>query len=282
MTDEADFTPIRRILVPLDSSPESIAALEPAAWIASVMRSKLTALLVEEQELFTLADLPFSREISIMQPQTRNLDPSRLEQEMRARAVTMQKKIARIAARYSVEWSFKVVRGHRDREIATLAEARDLIAMFSDRDARYPGEIMKYAARHRPQDVGSGLLMVGGHAAHSSGPVFTVFDGSQPSQQVLRLAADIARGNAMPLRVLVLNRDAGQQEELKRTLQELLDGGRFSGLRVETGHEAEDALRRLCLRSQGLLVLADSFEGGLVEHLTMPIRCPTIILRTGP
>lgn len=281
MSDKEERAPIRRILVPLDSSPESMAALEPAAWIASVMRSKLTALFVEEQELFSLAQLPFSREVSIIHSSARNLDPSRLAQEMRARAVLMQKTIEKLARRHQIEWSFKVVRGSRDAEIAAQARARDLVAMFSDQAADAPRGSTRVTAKLHSGVLGSGVLMVNRNMRFKSGPVLALFDGTAASIQALRLAAGIAQGDGVPLHVLILGDDAQKQERLWHRVHEVLGGESLASLNIETGVDAENALQSLCLREHGLLVLvakADGLETAQGDLLKQKILCPVIVL----
>lgn len=281
MSDQDEFTPIRRILVPLDSSPESMAALEPAAWIASVMRSKLTALYVEEQELFDLAQLPFSREVSIIHSSARNLDPSRLAQEMRAHAVLTEKTIEKLAKRRQVEWSFKVVRGNRDAEIAAQAKAWDLIAMFSDQTADAPSGSSKVSTKLHSGVIGSGVLMINRNMRFRSGPVLALFDGTVASIQALHLAAGIAHCDAVSLHVLILGDDAQLQERLWRRVHEVLGGESLASLNIETGVDAQNALQSLCLREHGLLVLvgkADGLQTAQGDLLKQKIRCPVIVL----
>ena len=281
MNDRDEFAPIRRILVPLDSSPESMAVLEPAAWVASAMRSKLTAVFVEEQELFALAKLPFSREISIIHSSARNLDPSRLAQEMRARAVLTEKTIKKLAKRHQIEWSFKVVRGNREAEVAAQARARDLVAMFSDQNVVGPGGGIGMAASLHSSLVGSGWLMVNRNMSFKSGPVLALFDGTAASVQALQLAAGIAHRDAVPLHVLILGDDAQLQERLQRRVHEVLDGESLASLNIETGVDAENALKSLCLREHGLLVLVgktDGLETAQGDLLKQKIRCPVIVL----
>jgi K+-sensing histidine kinase KdpD len=51
---------IRRILVALDASPDSLAALKTAADLARRMEAELMGLFVEDIELLRMADSPYA------------------------------------------------------------------------------------------------------------------------------------------------------------------------------------------------------------------------------
>ena len=63
MKEEARELVIRRILVALDASRHSLAALEAAAELAARLKAELVGLFVEDIDLLRLAGLPFAREI---------------------------------------------------------------------------------------------------------------------------------------------------------------------------------------------------------------------------
>ena len=54
---------IRRILIALDASTHSLAALHAAAEMAANMQAELIGLFVEDENLLHLAGLPFAQEV---------------------------------------------------------------------------------------------------------------------------------------------------------------------------------------------------------------------------
>ena len=54
---------IRRILVALDASRHSLAALEAASELAEALKAELVGIFVEDVNLLYLAGLPFAREV---------------------------------------------------------------------------------------------------------------------------------------------------------------------------------------------------------------------------
>ena len=63
MTDPRANDPSLRILVALDASPYSHAAIEVATILAADLRAELQALFIEDIDLLRLAALPFTREV---------------------------------------------------------------------------------------------------------------------------------------------------------------------------------------------------------------------------
>ena len=71
---------IRRILVALDASTHSLAALETAAGLAARLEAELVGLFVEDINLLRAAELPFARETSFYSSSLRPLERGELEQ----------------------------------------------------------------------------------------------------------------------------------------------------------------------------------------------------------
>ena len=74
----------RRVLVALDSSAASSAALEVAAGVAASQACELSGLFVEDEDLLRLAELPFAREIQLARAMSRTLVPEQLQRDLRA------------------------------------------------------------------------------------------------------------------------------------------------------------------------------------------------------
>ena len=63
MNDQELEPVIRRILVAVDASTHSLAALEAASVLAEVLNAELVGIFVEDINLLRLAGLPFAREV---------------------------------------------------------------------------------------------------------------------------------------------------------------------------------------------------------------------------
>ena len=78
---------IQRILVALDASPHSQAALDAAATLAARVSAELQGLFIEDVNLLRLAELPFAREVGSFTATHRRLDARDLERDKQAPAL---------------------------------------------------------------------------------------------------------------------------------------------------------------------------------------------------
>ena len=63
MSERQEEDKIQRILVALDASTDSLAALDAAAKLAQCLQAELVGLFVEDVNLLYMAGLPFTREL---------------------------------------------------------------------------------------------------------------------------------------------------------------------------------------------------------------------------
>ena len=118
--NERELEPtIRRILVALDASPHSQAALEAASELADVLKAELVGIFVEDVNLLRLAGLPFAREVGYPSGTDRPLDSPSMERELRIQAEQARQTLAGVAVRRQIRWSFRVVRGQVATELLT-------------------------------------------------------------------------------------------------------------------------------------------------------------------
>ena len=84
-TRSSEFT-VRRVLVALDASAHSLAALEMALDLAVVSKAELVGLFVEDAHLLRLAESPQARELLYPSAEQRPLTLASMEQRLRLRA----------------------------------------------------------------------------------------------------------------------------------------------------------------------------------------------------
>ncbi len=278
MRSQDDLAPFRRILVALDSSSESLAALETAAWLAGSLRSKLTGLFVEEQDLFHLAALPFSKEVPLAQARARDLDPARLRREMRARATLARQAVEKVALQRKLEWSFEILQGRGDVEITAFSARSDLIAVA--REAAAPARIAPVAAQSR-----RALLVTRHQARPARGPVTVPFDASAGARRALKLAAGLARADGVTIRVLAWGETEAALESLQSAAQACVAGQAPLTFQGTIGPQPGAPPQILCQLDRGLIVLAGDdglFSPEQIDSLMKNARCPLLILRDEP
>ncbi|NIO41266.1 MAG: universal stress protein, partial [Burkholderiales bacterium] len=115
------MTEVRRILVALDASPHSQAALRAAAELAAELKAELLGVFVEDINLLRLAALPGAEEVVSALGRARALDPVRLERALRLQAAELRRALESVAAETHVRWAFRVTRGRVVNELLSAA-----------------------------------------------------------------------------------------------------------------------------------------------------------------
>ena len=236
---------IRRILVALDASRHSLAALEAASELADALKAELVGIFVEDVNLLRLAGLPFAREVGYLAGVDRPLDSPSMERELRIQAEQAKQTLAGVADRRQIRWSFRVVRGQVAAELLTAAREADLLALgraswASTRRVRLGTTAREVAA----QALRPVLLLQHGHAICQ--PMQLVYDGSPAARRALAAAAHMAliTGGQLTVMVVADAPEAAQrlQEEIDERLQAQQIKGRYRQLVSPSAEELAHAL----------------------------------------
>lgn len=140
MTDQPN--PDGFILVSLDTLRGDVGALERLAEIAALLQRRLHGLYIEDEDLLTIAGLPFTREINLQTRDESNLERNQLEQQMRAMARQAEAMLAQSAERWGVEWQFQQVRGKVTAELAKAAERAGLVSLLASNQNSYLNRLL--------------------------------------------------------------------------------------------------------------------------------------------
>jgi nucleotide-binding universal stress UspA family protein len=283
MSEASDFElRIRRILVALDASTHSLAALRAAAELAAGLQAELIGLYVEDLNLIRLAGLPFAHEVRSPSAARRRVTAAEIEQAMHREAARAQRAMREAAELAHARWTFRIVRGQVSQSILEAALEADLLALgrFSrplSRRARL-GSTARIASRDLARPV---LMMVGGDRPEY--PVLVTYDGSVQARKAVAAAVPLARGGRKQLSILLLAETAEASIALQ---QELADLRREPELKVDFRWLAQPNVDRLAgivdamkdcvlvLGGDNPLVNAES-----IQALLDRTDCPVLLVR---
>jgi nucleotide-binding universal stress UspA family protein len=281
--NDHDLEPtIRRILVGLDASLHSLAALEAASELAGALKAELVGIFVEDVNLLHLAGLPFAREFRYLSSADRPLDSPSMERELRIQAEQVRQTLAGVAERRQLRWSFRVVRGQVATELLTAAQEADLLALGRaswalTRRVRL-GTTARVVAAQAPRPV---LLLQQGHAICQ--PVQLVYDGSPTARRALATAAQLAAltGSHLTVMLVMDAPESGQrlQEEVDARLQAQQVKADYRQLGKPSAAELAQALR---MAGGGTLIIsADNplLEGEGLPTLLDAMNCSVVLVR---
>ena len=270
---------IRRIVVALDASRHSLAALEAASELADALKAELVGIFVEDVNLLHLAGLPFAREVGYPSGIDRPLDSPSMERWLRIQAEQARQALASIAARRQLRWSFRVARGQVATELLAAALEADLLALgkaswASTRRVRLGATARVVVA----QALGPVLLLQHGHAICQ--PVQVVYDASSAARRALTTAAQLAAltGGHLTVMLVTDTPESAQrlQEEVDARLQAEQVKGRYRQLVSPSAEELAQALHTAgggtliisadhpLLTGEGLPTLLDAMDCSVV------------------
>ena len=273
---------ISRILVALDASAHSLAALEEAVALANRLKAEVMGLFVEDINLLRLATSPMARQIGLPSAIGEEIDSAMIESGLRAQANQARDALEAAAGRAGVNWSFRTVRGRVAEEVIAAAGESDLLIVgWASRPlslkVRLGSTALAIAAR-APRSV---LLLR--HGASLARPVAVAFDGSTGAEKALAAAVDLSTHNSGELTVILLTGEKEGIERLKEQVTARLEGdyvsAKFCAVRRARPETICAALNET---GSGVLVLsADSpllADEGSARALDA-FACPVLLVR---
>jgi nucleotide-binding universal stress UspA family protein len=276
---EVEFA-VRRILVALDASTHSLAALAAAVELAAAMEAELEGLFVEDVNLLRLAALPFAREVRHT-ASLEALDSARMERALKAQAAQAREALAAAAGRAQVHWSFRVVRGEVAQEVLQAAAQADLLTLGKQGRSRSPGARLGSTALRVALHAPGALLLVE-HGAPGGQPVLVLYDGSEVAERALDAAARLARMSGSPLIVLLLARAPDVATQLEQQARLRIERRRVRP-RYHALHEADvQSLLRVFESEGGLVVLSPRsavLSEETIQKLLDRLRNPVLLVR---
>jgi hypothetical protein len=197
----APFSPeeVEYILVALDMSPHSEAALAAAAELAAALQLELRGLYVEDINLLHLCGLPFGIEYGSFTAKPRRIEQNHLEREFRMQASLLRKIMAEVAGQKRITWSFQVVRGAVTDQLLEAATSARMMSL--GRVGRSPGKRTGSTAQAIAQRAQRPVVFQSRQRT-LHGPYTVLFTGSPASYRAVRLGVELSVQEESTLKVL--------------------------------------------------------------------------------
>jgi len=283
MKDENDHYTIRRILVALDASRHSWAALDAAVNLAVILEAKIEGLFVEDDNLIRLASLPFACETRFPSFTSSRVDRSRMERALKAQAEQARQALSGACEEKHVHWSFQVRRGVVTQEVLAAAREADVIILGkTGRHLVREGRIGSTARAVTAQAPCCVLILQRDLAIAS--PVTVVYDGSPVAQRALRVASRLAQRTNNYLSFIVVAETKKQEYQLQaRTADWLRQQGLLIHYRRMEDRSAQALLQMIYKERSGLLVVSDTlFSQSALQVVLDKITCPVLLVHEAP
>lgn len=279
MTSQPPEILFRRILVALDGSLHSQAALEAAAHLAGLLKAELIGVFVEDVNLLRLAQLPFAQEVRRFSATVERLELHHLRRQLRQLAAQAQADLEKAAENHALAFSFRVSQGPVSAEVLAAALEADLLALGRASHPR-PAGLGSTAQTAVSQTSRTVLLMRPG--ASLDRPILVVYDGSPGADRALDIAAYLARENGR-LRLLLI---AENVETAQRYQAEVSAKLPQNGLVIEFRYLQKPNNAQIAyilrLAAPGLLVFNDTQSNltpAMIHALLNEVDYPVLLVR---
>jgi nucleotide-binding universal stress UspA family protein len=252
MSEEAPS--LQRILVALNASPQSQAALDAAIRLAAVFGGEVKGLFIEDETLLRTAQLPFAQEVRAYTAPPRRLNNQRMQRQMRHQAKHAEHALQYAAQQAEVEFDFETVQGRVTRELLRAAATVDLLVLGKTSTAssrRQLGSTSETVLADAPTSV-----LVLREAVPVQQPILTYYDGSEGAAATLRMAVQIAhRGGPRPLTVLIPPREESETRRLRDEVQDQYGSSELSLYVYPLTQVESSRLSAFARRTGGLVIL---------------------------
>ncbi len=268
-----------RVLILLDGSRLSHAALEAAAEIASARNAEVLGIFVEETNLLRAAGYGFAREVGGSSGLARPFDAAALEARMQALAVQARSSLQQTMAGRGLVQTLKLCRGRVAEEVLNLMQPEDLIVLGRAGWSGIPGSRLGSTARDLARQAPGDVLLWAAPRTQRQDRVVVLLNHDQgANHRAIRLGVEEARRSNQPLSVLIRTNPEDDQrvaEGVRAYLQSEGIAGRVKQVPVASAHavvrvlQEEGATQLIVSRTSSLF--ADRGAEALLSELNLPI-----------
>lgn len=206
---------IRRIVVALDASAYSQAALRTAIRIAPLLQAQVEGVFVEDDRLRRAASLPITQQVLIGSGQIRRFDPVDLSQSYRAICRQLERQARQMIEQSSVIWQFRVEQGEVAERLMALSGEGDLLSLGRLGQPLFgQSQGLGSVALRILQEHPHPLLLLNEEMGPQQ-PIWALFDDSPQGVERVRLGLGLADLFQSQLTFLLRPEDAG---DLQRVL----------------------------------------------------------------
>lgn len=267
---------LREILVAIDTSSHSQAALEAAIALAKTMEANIQGLFVQDELWNRITQLPSTRAVNALTGDVLPLEHEMLEDQVTILKHRLRRKLEYLSRRNKVKHSWIFTRGKVEEKILEAAETADLITI-GIRGHSLRKKKLGSSAKAIIQKAEKPVLILK-KGLRLGNTLTAVYDASKESQKGIKLALKIAKKNNSPLSIMVVDNNPDVLDQRSKELEKMLEDTSVS-VEIELMDRTDlgSFLNSINQRNSGLLIipksqplLSKSFET-VLNHINCPL-----------
>lgn len=254
---EKDNKLIQKVLVAMDSSRHSNAALEAAAKLAKAMEANMHGLFVHDDRWYRVCRLPSMAEVNELTGEIEPLAVKKLEEQIRVMEYRIQQRFEQISKRNQLSYQWKTVAGKVGEKLLEASDEADLITIGVKGQSYTARKRLGRTARTIIERSAKPVLILQ-EGLKIGQSIIAINDGSEQSLAGIELALDLAEKNDSRLLILKLNKNEELSQREQKLENTLKDSPVKAELHLLNEINMETLLNTVNRRSGGLLVIPKS------------------------
>ncbi len=276
---------IKSLLVPVDSSAHSQAALSHALALGKLYKARVTGLYVLDIRYLEMPPyIDYSYTFEAVPPTLVSLD---VMEKFRVKSERILNDLREAVEGAGLTVETRTEEGVPSQVIADIGDSNDLIVMGKRGEhAKWGRDLLGSTAEQVTRRSVTPVLLAEAEYRPLE-KALVLFDGSHPANRALKLGADVASHTGMALKIVTADDDISQgefsQEEAKAYLEPL---GLTTTYAVVPGRAAKAAAALLAEESADLVILGmrghSAFHnlilGSTTEQLMRSVKIPVLLV----
>jgi nucleotide-binding universal stress UspA family protein len=258
---------IKSLLVAVDSSAHARAALEHAVELGKLYKARVTGLHVLDIRYLEMPPyLDYSYTFEAVPP---TLTPLDLMDKFRAKGERVLGELREVVEKAGLEVELRTEEGVPGQVIADLAQAHDLVVLGKRGEHAKWGRGLLGSTAESVTRRSVIPVFLAEEKPHALKKALVLFDGSEPADRGLRLAADVASRAPLALRVLTVNDDADEGQATLQTARAYLEPLKLSATYSAMAGRASKAAAAALVDDPADVVIMGMRGHSALQHLIL-------------
>ncbi len=272
---------LHKILVAVDTSAHSRAALEAAVIIAKVTEADISGIFVQEEHWSHISNLSSVNTVNELTGRSQSLEEEDLQQQIETLARRLQRNLKQISRRHKIEHSWNTRRGKVAEEILKAARDADLITIGRRGRSFIQKNKLGSTARQVIKKADKPVLILK-EGLRLGNRLTVLYNATPQSQKGLRMALDIAEENSSELSVMVTAGNQSEGSERDKEVEKLVEDAAIPvNVAMFQQLDVGQFLNIVNYQHTGLLIIPKNqsfLQGDSLEITIEHIHCPVLLV----